>query len=196
VSAAPGSSAIASVEVARGYAPPKIRAHVSGGGATRHLAYSLTTHAGLSVSFAERAHREYHVLGAARGSHGTLRFVPGAGSAGRRTIYAIVSENGVPRQTLAVSSYKAPGPGAPGRARGLGVRRHGRRFLVGFSAGTGAAYSLVQVTGSDGRRLVEVVRGHRHTLSLPVLGYSDHLRVTVTGVSPLGRRGRSVSARV
>ena len=195
VSAAPGSSAITTVKEARGYAPPKLHARVSGRGASRRLTYSLTTHPGLSVSFAERAHREYHVLGTAHGRRGRLRFVPGAGTAGKRTIYAIVSENGVPRETYAVGRYHAPGPITPARVRGLRVRRHLRRFSVSFSGANGAAYYLVHVTGSDGRHLLDLVRGRRHALTLPVIGYHDHLRVSVTGVSVLGRKGRAVSAR-
>jgi hypothetical protein len=192
VSAAPGSSPITAVKEARGYAPPKVRARVSGYGTSRRLSYSLTGHPGVSVSFAERAHREFHIVGTARGSHGTLRFVPGAGVAGTRTVYAIVSENGVARETVAVATYRAPGPVTPARVRGLEVRRHGGRFSVSFAGASGAAYYLVAVTGTDGRRLLDVVRGRRHSLSLPVVGYDDHLRVTVTGVSVLGRKGRSV----
>jgi hypothetical protein len=195
VSAAPGSSAITAVKEARGYTPPKVRVRVGGGGARRRLTYSITGHPGLSVAFAERAHREFHVLGTARGAHGTLRFVPGTGIAGKRTIYALVTENGVQRETLAVASYRAPGPVTPSRVHGLRVRRHGRRFSVSFAGASGAAYYRVSVTGSDGRRLLDLVRGHRHSLSLPVIGYNDHLRVSVTGVSALGRTGRAASGR-
>jgi hypothetical protein len=196
VSAAPGSSPITSVKEARGYAPPTVHGRVSGHGASRRLAYSLTTHPGVSVSFAERAHREYHVLGTAHGTRGTLRFVPGAGTAGLRTVYALVSENGVPRETLKVATYRAPGPATPARVSGLRVRRHGGRFSVSFSGARGASYYLVAVTASDGRHRLDVVRGRRHSLSLPVIGYNDHLRVTVTGVSVLGRHGRSVSGHI
>ena len=195
VSAAPGSATITSVREARGYAPPKVHARVSGHGASRHLAYSLTSRPGVSVSFAERAHREYHVLGTAHGRRGTLRFVPGAGTEGTRRIYAIVSENGVPRETIAVAAYRAPGPVTPGRVSRLRVRRHGRRFAVSFSSATGAVYYLVHVTGSDGRHLLDIIRGRRHTLTLPVIGYHDQLRVNVTGVSALGRRGRAATVR-
>ena len=169
---------------------------IGGGGVRRRLSYSINAHPGLSVAFAERAHREYHVLGTARGARGTLRFVPGVGAAGPRTIYALVSENGVQREALKVGSYRAPGPLTPGRVRGLRVRRHGRRFTVSFSGATGAAYYLVSVTGTDGRRVLDLVRGRRHSLSLPVIGYTDHLLVSVTGVSALGRKGLAVSGRV
>ena len=195
VSAAPGSSPITAVKTARGYAPPTVRVRVGGGGLRRRLTYSITTHPGLSVAFAERAHREYHLLGTAHGAHGTLKFTPGAGVAGTRTIYALVSENGVQRESLAVGRYRAPGPVTPGRVRGLHVRHHGRRFSVTFGGAAGAAYYLVTVTASDGRHLLDVVRGRRHALSLPVIGYTDHLRVSVTGVSVLGRRGRAATGR-
>ena len=195
VSAAPGSSPITAVNTARGYTAPKVSARVAGGGATRRLTYSVANRPGLSVSFAERAQRVYHLLGKATRARGTLRFTPAAGPAGKRTIEAIVAENGVPRETVAVATYRAPGPVTPARVPGLRVRRTGRRFQVAFGTGRGAAYYLVRITGTDGRHLLELVRGRRHSQTLPVLGYSDHLTVTVTGVSALGRQGRPVSKR-
>src|SRR6185312_13398672 len=80
VSAAPGSSAITQVRQARGYPAPVLHARVSGRGATRRLTYTVTKRPGLSVSFAERAHRVYRILGTAKGAHGTLRFTPAPGS--------------------------------------------------------------------------------------------------------------------
>ena len=79
--------------------------------------------------------------------------------------------------------------------RGLRVRRHGREFAISFGGARGAAYYLLTVRGSDGRQLLRIIRGRGHSLTLPFLGYTDHLTVTVTGVSALGRHGRSVSAR-
>jgi hypothetical protein len=195
VSATPGSSTITQVRQARGYTAPKLHARVSGGGTTRRLTYSVTTRPGLSVAFAERAHRVYRILGKAKGGHGTLRFTPAAGPAGTRTVYAIVSESGVARESVPVTSYRAPGPATPARVRGLRVRRHGRKFAVSFGSARGAAYYQLMVRGTDGRHLLRLIRGRHHSLTLPFLGYTDHLTVTVTGVSALGRHGRSVSAR-
>jgi hypothetical protein len=194
VSAAPGSSAITQVRQARGYAAPKLHARVSGHGATRRLTYSVTTHPGLSVTFAERAHRVYRVLGKAKGAHGTLRFTPQTGPAGKRTVFAIVSESGLARESVAVTSYQAPGPVTPARVRGLRVRRHGRTFAISFGSARGAAYYQLTVHGTDGRHLLRIIQGRRHSLTLPFLGYADRLTVTVTGVSAQGRHGRSVSA--
>jgi hypothetical protein len=194
VSAAPGSSAITQVRQARGYTAPTVHARVSGHGATRRLRYAVTTRPGLSISFAERAHRVYRVLGRAKGAHGTLRFTPAAGPAGKRTVYAIVSEGGVARESTAVTSYRAPAPGAPARVRRVRVRRHGRTFAISFGKARGAAYYLVTARGTDGRHLLRLISGKRHSLTLPYLGYTDHLTVTVTGVSALGKHGRPASA--
>ncbi|MGH2894718.1 MAG: hypothetical protein ACRDPM_15860, partial [Solirubrobacteraceae bacterium] len=140
VSAAPGSSAITQVRQARGYAAPTLHARISGRGATRRLTYSVTKRPGLSIAFAERAHRVYRILGRAKGAHGTLRFSPAAGPAGKRTVYAIVSEGGVARESVPVTSYRAPAPPTPGRVRGLRVRRHRRTFAISFGRSRGAAY--------------------------------------------------------
>jgi hypothetical protein len=195
VSAATGSSAITSVMIARGYSPPQIAVHVTGRGSARKLTYSVTTRPGQSVSFAERAHGVYHLLGEARHSRGTLRFKPAPSEhAGTRAIYAIVADDGVARESVPVAKYRAPGPVTPSRVRKLRLRRRGHRFSVSFGTASGAAYYLLQVTGTDGRHLLKVVRGRRHSLTLPVIGYSDHLRVSVSGVSALGRHGRGVTA--
>jgi hypothetical protein len=197
VSAAPGSTPITAVSVARGYTPPKIRATVGGHGDARVLHYSTTVRPGLSVSFAERGHGSYRVLGRAKRAHGTLRFVPSPGQAGKRTIYAIVTEDGVARESLSVASYEAPKPVTPASVRGLRVHRQRRAFSVTYGTATGASYYRVQIVASDGRHLLYVVhtRGRTHTLKLPVIGYKDHLTVSVTGVSSLGRLGHTVRAR-
>jgi hypothetical protein len=189
VSAAAGSSPIASLRQANGYAPPAVHAQVSGSGAKRRLAYSLTLHKGMSVSFAERGPGEYKVLGTVRGARGTLRFAPGAGPAGKRTIDALVSEGGVPRETIKVASYRAPGPVTPGPVKGLKVRRRGGRFSVSFASAPGASYYDVELVASDGRHILDVIRGHRHVLTLALIGYADHLTASVTPVSTLGRHG-------
>lgn len=195
VSAAAGSSTITSVSAARGYPAPAIKAHVSGHGTGRRLTYSITARPGLSVSFAERSQGTYHVLGRAAGAHGTLHFTPAAGTARRRTIEAIVSDDGVQRAIVPVASYRSPPPVIPGRVHGLKIHRRGRRFQIRFGTAAGASYYLLTASSRDGRHLLRLIRRTGHSLALPVLGYKDHLRVTVVGVSALGRRGRAASGR-
>jgi hypothetical protein len=196
VAAAPGSSVITAVSSATGYADPKVQAHVVVRKGKHTLAYKISSQPGLTVSFAERAKNEYRQLGTARNTHGTLRFKPGVGQAGKRTVYALISVDGVPRETMKVASYRAPGPVIPSRVRGLSVRHRGHRFIASFKSAAGADYYVATIVGSDGRHLVKVLRGPHHTLNLPVIGYKDHLSVQVIGVSLLGRKGSAVSARV
>ena len=150
VSAAPGSSAISQVRQARGYAAPTLHARISGHGATRRLTYTVTSRPSLSIAFAERAHRVYRILGTAKGAHGSLRFTPAAGPAGKRTVYAIVSEGGIARESVPVTSYHAPAPATPARVRGLRVRRHRRTFAISFGNARGAAYYLLSCVAPTG----------------------------------------------
>lgn len=196
VSAATASSTITSVSAARGYAPPTIKARVSGSGTARRLTYSVSSQPGQSVSFTEHSRRTYHLLGRADRAHGTFRFTPAPGTAGERTIDAIVSDNGVQREIVAVASYRAPGPTTPGRVKGLRIQRKGRQFQIRFADATGAAYYLLTIHTSDGRHLLRLITRGRHVQYLPVLGYTDHINVTVLGVSTLGRRGPTATARL
>jgi len=192
VSAAPGSVAITSVDTANGYAAPSVKAHITGHGLRRRLQYSVTSRPGLSIQFAESGKRVYRVLGTARRSHGSLRFTPAPGAAGRRTIYAIVSQGGAPTERRKVASYTAPTPAIPGRAAKLTVRRVGKRFEIAFRPALSASYYLVRITGSDGRHLLKLTR--RRSLTVPVLGYADRITVAVTAVSTIDKHGRTVHA--
>jgi hypothetical protein len=167
---------------------------VHGHGRARTLTYTATHRAGLSVQFAEQAGRVYRIIGRTAAGHGRLRFTSADGPAGRRTIYAIVSEDGVARQKLAVARYVAPGWVTPGRVRGVHVLARGHGFSIGFGSAASADHYLVKIVASDGRRLQRLIGGHaRHALILPALGFRDRV-LTVTGVSASGRNGAATGA--
>jgi hypothetical protein len=196
VTAAPGSPApITLVRAARGFAPPHIVARVTGHGHGRRLSYLVPARPGLGITFAEQGRGVYHVLGDARGARGTLGFSPADGPAGERTIFAIVSEGGTPRERLAVARYSAPGPVSPGPVPAVRLSVRGRRFVLSFGSAAGASRYLVRLTASDGRHLAILLGAHRHQVSLPALGYGDTLTVTVTGISSTGRRGVAIGER-
>ena len=114
---------------------------------------------------------------------------------GRRAIIALVSVDGQPRSRAVVTRYAAVGPFRPGRVHRLRIRRRGASFTVSFRGVRGAARYLVRLDASDGRHLQEVIPASRHLLRIRALGYFDHLRVTVTGLSPFGRSGPAARAR-
>jgi hypothetical protein len=149
---------------------------------------------GLGISFAEQAHGVYQLLGTARGARGTIHFTPADGPAGVRSIFAIVSEGGVPRQRQLVTRYFAPGPARPGRVHGLRVVRRGNRFQIGFGAASNAVRYVVRISASDGRHIIRLVGPRGHSLTLPALGYTDRITVSVAGLSRLARQGPAVRA--
>jgi hypothetical protein len=190
VALAPGSVAVRRASAAGAVAPPRVHAHVHG----HRLVYRIDGWTpGAQITFGERAGRVYHELGTARGAAGHLEFVPGDGRGGRRSLFALVSVGGLPRQRIALGSYVAPPPPRPARVRGLRVRRSGRSFVVRFAGAKGAARYLIDVRASDGRRIQRLTQ--THTLRLPALGYGDHVRVRVAGQSAVGRSGRATTGR-
>jgi hypothetical protein len=187
-----GSPAVTQVQTAHGLAQPAVHARVSGRGARRTLSYKIDAQPGQVVRFEERGRTAGAVIGRARGSHGTLRFAPAAGAAERRTIVAVVEQDGAPRAVLRVASYRAPRAAKPGAPRELRVRRAGTRVVASWK--TTAAASTVRVALSDGRRLVLRSRNGRAT----VRGVARGVRATVEvrGTTAAGVEGAPASARL
>ena len=50
------------------------------------------------------------------------------------------------------------------------------------------------VTATDGRRVRELLGPRVRSLTLPLIGFTDALRVTVAAVGPRGARGASAGA--
>jgi hypothetical protein len=192
VSAAAGSSAITAVQSARGYPNPVAHGSVSGSGHKRTLHYTVPSQPGLSVSFAEKATGVYKLLGAAHGGRGTLRFAPADGPGGSRVIDAILTENGVPSQTVAVAHYTAPPPAVPARVKHLTVKVRGASFRISFGGVTGANRYRIAIAGSDGRHFVKLTTAR--TTTVPAIGYSDRVTVTVAGVTKSARTGKLAKA--
>jgi hypothetical protein len=182
----PGSAHIRRVRTAAQAAPIHVSGNVKRRGARASLRYRITGGAGASVRFVEIG-AAVHQIGAARGRRGTLRFAPAAG-AGRRRIVAIVERGGVTIAQPTVTSYRAPagGPGRPGAAR---IRRIGGHAVVSWGRASHAVHYLVEVSGSDGRRVGYDVRDRSATIKALPPGVGLH--ATVRGADGAGRVGPS-----
>jgi hypothetical protein len=117
VTAAAGSSSVASVQTADGIESPKASATVTGHGRARALRYRVTPVAGQTVTFYENGRGAARRLGVAHGATGTLRFTAAPGPGGTRTITAYVVRDGLPRTRMTVATYRAPRPPAHHRHR-------------------------------------------------------------------------------
>src|SRR5690606_39273477 len=114
------SAAIAGVRGAAGLTAPTVRVRVDGRGRTRTLTYAATRRPGLTVAFFERGRGGTRALAPPRAAgRGRLRFSTGELPGGRRTIVALLAQDGVPRLERPVAAYVAPAPPRPRRVRGV-----------------------------------------------------------------------------
>jgi hypothetical protein len=178
---------IEKVASAQGVDAPKVKATVKHG----KLSYKIDERPGQKVTFAERGASAGQIIGTARGAKGTLRFDPADGKAEKRQIVAIVEQDGLPREQLAVATYRAPKAAKPGKARGVKLVRRGNRLTVSWK--DAAPAHVVALRLSDGRRLVQRVdRAKRLTRTIK---RDVNVTATVRAVGRNGMLAHAVSAR-
>ena len=185
---------ITSMSFALGLKAPAITAKLSSRRGKRTIRYRASLPANTAITFAETGNGFSRMIGAARGGHGTLSFRPAALPAGRRTVVAQITNNGLPYRTVTVGSFVQPRPARPSRARRLAVKATAHTFNYRFSAPANASKTLITIATSDGRHLQQIVPSSVRSGSVPVIGFSDSLTVTVTGIGADGRRGPPRSA--
>jgi hypothetical protein len=104
----PGSPAITGLSTRRDLAQTRVFARVRGRGAGRRLVYRVEPVPGQRVTFFEEGRTVGRRIGVAGATHGALPFPKGHGTAGKRRVFAIVEQNGMPRRRIALTSYVAP----------------------------------------------------------------------------------------
>jgi len=184
-----GQPAITELAQARDTPAPKVGATVAGKARRRTLTYRVSTGDGLATTFVETGRAGSRRIGVAKGAKGTLRFAPGPGKAGTRTIEAIVERGGRPVLRRVVARYRAPATGRPGPVRAVRAKRGRRSLSVRWKAVPGATRYAVRIDLPDGRRLLQVVRRSRATLAkVPRKG---RITVRVTARDARGKAGRT-----
>jgi streptogramin lyase len=193
---APGSPPIATLEHADVLPAPRVKASVVGVGSSRVLRYDVTPIDGQVVRFVEQAKGGGQDLKTVtRGGRGTLRFTTAEATSTTRTILAEVVQDGIPRDNLTVAHFRAASP-AVGRATHVRIKRAGTRaILTWHPAALAGRYEIVVRTGDGARRLVS--RGARaRRVIVTGLTKGEGATASVVGLSPAGRRGRAVQARL
>lgn len=185
-----GTFPVKSVESARGLPQPRVRARIGGHGRARTVSWNVTPLAGQRVRFAEVGKDVRNVIATAAGRRGSARFRPADGPAGRRQIVALVEQNGQPRTTLAVGSYRAPGMPRPHRVKRLKVARRGSRVTVRWRAHDGRAFRhAVYLKVSDHRRLLRIVAARRRSVVVRGIGRRQKVTVSVIGLTQANGKG-------
>jgi hypothetical protein len=191
-----GSAPIRSVQTADVLKPAKVSARVSGRGSARRLSWRLRRQPGQRVRFVEQGPDVKRALTATRRAKGRVRFRPGFGSAGPRTIVAIVEQNGMPRDTITVARYTAPAPPRPQRPRRLRARRRGSAVVVAWRPGRGAASQRVVVRRARGRSDLFLVKARRRKLRIARVDRDERVAVEVAGLRRDNVPGPSAKAKV
>ncbi len=175
----PGSVPVAGVDQAAALPSPNLHAKLRRAGKDRErLRYALRKIQGQQVSFVD-AHKGhgFRVLGQAHGSHGTITFSPSSDLGRQHEIVAWVTQDGHPREDIALVHYTTPPPPVLSAPRGLKATRHGRTMTVRWQAIAGAVgYTLTT-------RLSNGVQQH---YALGIRGSSKVRRLTLSIPSYLG----------
>jgi hypothetical protein len=185
---------VTALAVAHGLPDPKVKGRVGGRGGKRVLTFKVKPIAGQKVTFAEQGKGVKNVLGVTAQRRGVLRFRPALGQSRRRTVIAIVSQDGVPRQEIEVAKFTAP-PSLPGRLQGVKLTRSGKKLVVSWKRAPGASRVAVSWALADGRRQAEIVRKGRR-LSIPGVPGIDSGKVEVAGLRRDNVAGKSVTLRL
>lgn len=102
-------SSVTSIQSAKAIPTPSVKGTVSGTGLKRALSWHIANLSGQQVTFVEEANGVDRVLAAnVSASSGQVSFTPADGPAGTRSIVAEVTQGGLTRQTIPVTSYTAP----------------------------------------------------------------------------------------
>ena len=189
-----GSPAVTEVLLSEGYRPAKPRARVRRG----RIAYRIADlGAGQRVTFVETGRFGTQVLGTVARSRGTLRFRPGAGPGGRRTIVArVLDERGTVKDEVRVGRYVAPPPPRPGAVRGLRGRKRGSSVTVTFRPARGAARTQVSIQTPTGKRLAKLVSGRARKVRFDALRWDKRFTITARSFARDGRSGPVRRARL
>jgi hypothetical protein len=186
---------VTAMAVAQGLPEPRVTGKVSGGhGAGRILNFTVKRIAGQEVTFAEQGKGVKDVIGVTSQSNGVLRFKPALGVSRKRTVIAIVTQDGVPREEIEVAKFVAP-PSLPGRPQGVSLKRRGKKLLVRWKRAPGASRVAVSWALADGRRQAEIVKKGRR-LSIPDVPGIDSGKVEVAGLRRDNVAGKSVTVKL
>ena len=187
---------IRQIREAYGLPKPVVHAHVSGRGRARTLSWQLRPIPGQKVQFAEYGTDVRHLITTTAKATGKVRFTPQTGPAGHRRIVAIVEQNGLPRATLNVASFRAPGPPRPTKVTYLKLTRRGTSLRVSWKKPKQPFRHGVYADLSDGRELLIIVGPKATSAIFTDVPATVAATVRVTGLTPSGGKGPTVAAKL
>jgi hypothetical protein len=195
-----GSPAITSIQQAASLPAPAVKGHVTPlHGGRERLSYSLHPIPGQQVTFAEReADGAFHEIGSAKGRRGTLAFTPSTTLGSSRTIEAMITQDGHPREDAVIAHFKIHHLASLMAPKHLRLARHGETLKISFGAVPGAAGYGLAVRLGDGRSLFLKLPAGRHSATVTSVPTNIGAQVAVGTIMPGLRlkEGRTAKARL
>jgi hypothetical protein len=205
----PGSVPVEGTDVADPLPQAELAARVTGSGRDRAIEYAYVPVDGRAITFSELGPQTKRELGTVRGGErceraadraagrvcGTLRFTPGMGGAGTRTIHAQLTQDAQPVDGIDVTTYVAPKDALPAKPR-ITVSRGPGSVKVRWKRSATADQVNVVVATADGRRVL-FVRDARHAGSVVLHGVRSTVaaRVIARGMRTAdSKEGRAATA--
>lgn len=129
-------------------------------------------------------------------SKGSVPFTPQGGAAGKRSITATITADGLPAPATVATTYVAPPPPAPARPASVQLVRSASgvtaRWTPGKGGGAAAAkWRLLVRVADTGRKQLVVLKGASRQVRIADVNPSDDVSVSVTGADRSGVEGPS-----
>jgi hypothetical protein len=194
--AADGAVPITRIRQATGLPKPRVTGKVGGKSRSRVLTWKLRKIPGQVVAFAEIGKDVRRVITSTSKARGSVKFTPADGPAGLRKIEAIVQEDGRPRATLQVASYRAPAAPKPGKPSAVKLVRKGTKLVVSWKPHPAGFRTAVSAMLSDGRKLVTVVSAKARSVIFTAVARSTTGKITVMGLTAGNSKGPAVHVKL
>jgi hypothetical protein len=191
-----GSPGIAEVKLGDGYRPPSVKGSLGGKGRRRSISYrvgNLTD--GQAVRFAERGAFGTRLLGAVTKSKGTLAFTPEDARGSRRTVIALVEQDGIVTDEVRLGTFTAPAPSRPGAPARLRAKRKASQVTVTWKPGSGTKQQTVRLRGRH-TNLARLVSSKTRKVVFSAVRRDETVTIEVRGVSAKQRLGPVRKLRV
>jgi hypothetical protein len=170
---------------------------LGGRGRSRSIAYRIRNLGhGQRVTFIEQGAFGTRVIGSVAKARGTLKFKPADARGGRRTVTALVEQDGFVTSRKRVGTYTAPGPVRPLAVKGLKARRKGTSVTVSWKKVRGASRYLVRLRGRRGTGTARFVAGRARSIRIPAVRKDDRITIEVRAVSSKLRQGLGRKVRL
>jgi hypothetical protein len=189
-----GPSSIRSVDSALQLPKPRVRARVTRRGEKVVVTWQANSVAGQKIALVDRANGVVTKIQASTSKRsGRVTFTPANPLVTRRTIEAVILQNGSPRPSLTVAKYRLATLKRPGRAGKPVAKSAPAGLVIDWKKAPRAAEYLIEIKAGSAVLTRTVTKRLRLTFRNPPTG---QLTILITPRDTFGRPGLTTTLRV